>query len=119
MRVSLSLHMDAGEGFHARYPDGLRRGEAIAGRCTACGRTALPPEPRCTCSAAVAEMHRLPGSATILWATAGSEGTAALIRFDGADTLSVARLDASGTTPRVRIVANGEVAHVMTAETAP
>ncbi|MCU0314653.1 MAG: hypothetical protein MUC84_11420 [Solirubrobacteraceae bacterium] len=119
MRVSLSLDVTAGEGFLAPYLDGLRRGEAIAGRCTACGRTALPPEPRCRCGAAAAEMRRLAGTATVLWRTTGTDGDAALVRFDGADTLSVARLETVGGATRVRIAASDAAALVVTAEPSP
>ena len=119
MRVVLPLEVTAGEGFLAPYLDGLRRGAAIAGHCAACGRTALPPEPRCRCGAAVTEMRGLSGAATVLWRTTGADGDAALVRFDGADTLSVARLEAAGAATRVHIAASGEAALVVTAETAP
>jgi uncharacterized OB-fold protein len=119
MRFALSLDVTAGEGFLAPYLDGLRRGEAIAGHCAACGRTALPPEPRCRCGASPSEMRRLSGKAAILWRTTGTDGDAALVRFDGADTLSVARLAAVGPATRVRLAASDEAALVVTAETAP
>jgi uncharacterized OB-fold protein len=117
MKVALSLDVTMGEGFLDPYLDGLRRGVAVAGHCAACGRTALPPEPRCRCGAAVARMHSLPGDAAILWATDGVDGAAALVRFDGADTLSVARLAGTGPATRGRIVADDGAALVIAPET--
>jgi uncharacterized OB-fold protein len=119
MRIAMNLDVTAGEGVLAPYLDGLRRGAAVAGHCTACGRTALPPEPRCRCGAAVTRMRALAGTATVLWRTTGTDGDAALVRFDGADTLSVARLEEAGAATRVRIVASDAAALVVTAETAP
>ncbi len=93
MKRVLTLDYSLGEGFLAPYLAGLRKGEAQAGRCPACGRVALPPEPVCICGERNPEMVRLSGSATLLWRTTGSDGDVALVRFDGADSNALARLE--------------------------
>lgn len=93
MKLTMTLEYDMAEGFLGPYLSGLRGGRVVAGTCEACGRTALPPEPTCICGAKGFSARALSGNAVILWRTAGTDGDVALVRFDGADTLSVARLD--------------------------
>jgi hypothetical protein len=96
MKLALTLDYDLAEGFLGPYLTGLREGRAVAGACTACHRIALPPETTCPCGARRFAAHTLSGKATVLWRTTGTDGDMALVRFDGADTLSVARLDGFG-----------------------
>ena len=100
MKLSLTLDYDLAEGFLGPYLAGLRDGRAVAGLCHACGRVALPPEATCPCGARDFAARPLAGTATVLWHTTGSDGDVALVQFDGADTLSLARL--SGFAGQVR-----------------
>lgn len=106
MKLALTLDYDLGEGFLAPYLEGLRRGEVTAGRCTSCSRVALPPERTCQCGAHEPAAHLLDGAATVLWRTTGADGDVALVRFDGADTLSLASLQGFVGQTRGRIVAD-------------
>lgn len=106
MKLALTLDYTLGEGFFAPYLDGLRAGQALAGRCAGCGRIALPPAPVCPCGQRGVEMLALSGLATLLWRSTGSDGDVALVRFDGADAPSLARLSGFGAQGRGRIAAD-------------
>jgi uncharacterized OB-fold protein len=106
MKRALTLDYDLGEGFLGPYLEGLRRGTAVAGRCTACGRVAMPPERICPCGARDPVAHPLGGAATVRWRTTGADGDVALVRFEGADTLSLARLQGFADQTHGRIVAD-------------
>lgn len=93
MKVALTLNYDLSEGFFGMYLSGLREGKAVAGHCNACGRVAFPPEAMCICGARGFALRNLSGEASVLWRTSGQDGEVALVRFDGSDTLSVARLE--------------------------
>jgi uncharacterized protein len=117
MKLALTLDYDLAEGFLGPYLTGLRDGRAVAGACTACHRIALPPEATCPCGARRFAAHTLSGKATVLWRTTGTDGDVALVRFDGADTLSVARLDGFGGQSRGQITAQPDSALVLVPET--
>ncbi len=123
MKSVLTLEYELGEGFLGPYLSGLREGRAVAGRCMSCRRTTLPPEATCPCGAADFSQFTLPGTATVLWRTTGSDGDVALVRFDGSDTASLARLDGfAGQTKdpvRGRIVAARDAALVIVPQVAP
>jgi uncharacterized protein len=119
MKRTLTLDYTLGEGFLAPYLDGLRSGTAMASRCTACGCVALPPAPVCDCGARDPAMVALAGTATILWRTTGTDGDVALVRFDGADSNALARLDGFTRETRGRIAPSAEAALVLTPEAAP
>lgn len=119
MTPSITLDYTIGEGFLAHYLDGLRAGQARAGHCTACGRVALPPEPVCPCGGLMAETITLPGTATLLWRTTGADGDVALVRFDGADSTSLARLDGFADQTQGRLAASPDAALVLVPETTP
>jgi uncharacterized OB-fold protein len=116
MKRTLTLDYTLGEGFLVSYLDGLRSGTAVASRCPACGRVALPPEPVCTCGAHDPVIMALPGLATVLWRSTGSDGDVALVRFDGADSNALARLDGFARQARGRITASAEAALVLIPE---
>ncbi len=116
MKIALTLDYDLGEGFLGRYLEGLRRGVAIAGRCTACGRVAMPPERSCSCGAHQAVARELDGAATVQWRTTGADGDVALVRFEGADSMSLARLQGFVGQTRGRIVADPGAALVLVPE---
>jgi uncharacterized OB-fold protein len=119
MKRMLTLDYTLGEGFLAPYLDGLRSGTAMAGCCTACGRVALPPEPVCDCGGRDPTMVALAGTATVLWRTTGVDGDVGLVRFDGADSNALARLDGFARETRGRIAPSAEAALVLTPEVAP
>jgi uncharacterized OB-fold protein len=119
MKRRLTLDYTLGEGFLAPYLDGLRQGVARAGRCAACGRVALPPEPVCDCGARDPAIVALAGKATIIFRTTGADGDVGLVRFDGADSHSLARLDGFDHQTRGRIAPSADAALVLTPEVAP
>jgi hypothetical protein len=100
MNLTLTLDYTLSPGWLSPYVEGLRRGEAIAARCTACGRTSLPPQRACACGSTGSQFVRLSGEACVAARASGTDGDFALVRFDGADTLSVARLEGWGTGTR-------------------
>jgi hypothetical protein len=60
--------------------------------------------------------HPLSGTATLCWRTTGSDGDVALVRLDGADTLSLARLDGFDGQTRGRQRADPAPALVLSPE---
>jgi uncharacterized OB-fold protein len=119
MKRTFTLDYTLGEGFLAPYLDGLRAGAAVASRCAACGRVALPPEPVCDCGGRDAAMITLSGTATIILRTTGADGDVGLVRFDGADSNALARLDGFTDQTRGRVAPSAEAALVLTPEAAP
>jgi uncharacterized OB-fold protein len=119
MKRRLILAYTLGEGFLAPYLDGLRAGAAVASRCAACGRVALPPEPVCDCGGRDPAMVALAGTATIILRTAGADGDVGLVRFEGAETNALARLDGFSGETRGRIAPSAEAALVLRPEGAP
>jgi hypothetical protein len=77
---------------------------------------ALPPAATCVCGARGAVPVVLPGAATVVWRTTGADGDVALVRFDGADGLSLARLDGFGAAGRGVIRADAGGALVLVPE---
>jgi len=118
MKLTLTLDYELGEGFLSPHLDGLRSGKAVGGRCTACDRVALPPERTCHCGAHEPVAQLLDGAATVLWRTTGADGDAALVRFDGVDTLSLARLQGFVGQTRGRIAADPGAGLVLVPEDA-
>jgi uncharacterized protein len=119
MKLLLTLDYTLGEGFLAPYLDGLREGHAVAARCPSCGRISLPPDPTCPCGTRSTQTLPLPGTATLLWRTTGTDGDVALVRFDGADTLSLARLHGFTTQSRGRLLGSPDAALVLEPEPLP
>ena len=72
---------------------GLLQGKAVARCCSACNKTSYPPIRVCECNHVNAEWVNLSGEAKIVFRCDGTEGSFALVQFDGADTQSVVRLD--------------------------
>ncbi len=118
MKRAVTLDYDLAEGFLAPYLSGLRDGRAVAGACSACGRVALPPEATCPCGASDFSAVPLSGRAAVLWRTTGTEGDVGLVRFDGADTLSVARLEGFSRQRRGVVMARPDSALVIGPEDA-
>jgi uncharacterized OB-fold protein len=106
MNLTLTFDYTLSPGWLAPYLDGLREGRAVAARCDGCGRVSLPPERSCGCGASQSQFVTLAGSATIFSRTSGTDGDFALVRFDGADGLSVARLDGWTDETTGRLIAS-------------
>jgi uncharacterized OB-fold protein len=106
MTGGLTLRDEGAAGWLEPYLAGLRLGQAIAGHCTDCGRVSLPPEAVCpVCRLPVTALVTLPGTATLIARTTGTEGDVALVQFDGATTASVAALRGFTNQTLGRIVA--------------
>ena len=114
MTGGLALRDDGAGGWLEPYLAALRDGRAVAGRCD-CGRVSLPPEATCpVCRLPVTASVTLPGSATLIARTTGTEGDVALVRFDGATTASIAVLRGFTDQTRGRItVAPAHLPHLI------
>lgn len=96
MNLDLSLTYDLAPGWLAPYINGLRAGQAVAARCTGCDRVSFPPLRICPCGGRATLWANLPGTASLRFRSTGSDGDFALVAFDGASGLAVARLDGFG-----------------------
>lgn len=107
----LALEYRLATGWRTPFFTALAEGRALGWRCGACGRVGLPPLAVCSCGARTGGWVELPGGGRVVAATAGTAGCAALVRFDGADTLTLARL-----TDESRA---GQRCHLVTPEAGP
>ena len=89
----LILDYQLNAGWLTPYIDGLQEGKLIAHQCASCSRTSCPPVRSCICGNTDGRWKQLKGTASILQRTTGADGDFAMVRFDGADTLSVVALD--------------------------
>jgi len=94
IEYSLSLDYQLQAGWLEPFVNGLQQGTAIARCCVACKKTSFPPIRVCECNHVKGEWVNLSGEARIVYRCDGSEGSFALVQFDGADTQSVVRLEA-------------------------
>lgn len=117
------LDYELAEGWLAPWVAGLRAGRATASACGACGVARFPPLRICPgCLAPSDGWRDLPGTATILLRTSGSDGDIALARFDGAEGAAVARLrglDGQAATGRLVAVPDGPPALILGPEPTP
>ena len=90
---SLSLDYRLSPGWLSPFVDGLSEGKIMARQCSACCRTSVPPVRSCVCGCGDGQWTALSGHARIIKRSSGSDGDFALVRFDGADTLSVVSLE--------------------------
>lgn len=100
MKHRLTLDYKLGEGALQPYLDGLRAGRAMAAMGPQTKQTNFPPT-------LPGDWVELSGQGTITVRTDGSDGSFALVKFDGADNQAVARLenpDRLGS--RVKLVAS-------------
>lgn len=94
MKKRLELTYTLGEGWLAPWIAALRQGVALASTCGPCGTVQFPPLRACPdCRRPADGWEALPGTATVLFRTAGADGDFALARFDGADSCAVLRSD--------------------------
>jgi len=102
MKHRLTLDYTLGEGDLHPYLDGLRKGRAMAARSPNSNRKTFPPS-------LPGDWVELSGLATITVRTDGSDGSFALVRFDGADNQAVARLEnPEQSGDRARLVASAD-----------
>ncbi len=92
--ISYQLQLDYAlhPGWMAPFVEGLRDGQAVARSCGVCSRVSFPPVRICDCGEADGTWTTLTGTAEVTLRTTGSDGQFALVRFEGADTSSVVRL---------------------------
>ena len=100
MNLDLTLHYDLSPGWLAPHIEGLRAGRAVGARCRGCAKVSFPPLRVCACGGREATWAALPGTATLRYRSTGSDGDFALVAFDGASGLAVARLDGFGPDDR-------------------
>jgi len=89
----LTLNYQLQTGWLEPFIRGLQHGVATARVCSACRKTTFPPIRVCECNHTEAEWISLSGTARIVHRCDGSEGSHALVQFEGADTHTVVRLD--------------------------
>jgi hypothetical protein len=89
----LTLHYRLHPGWLAPFVEALQQGRALAHECLGCGRVSFPPLRVCACGAEQQRWRELSGRATVRFCCDGSDGRFGLVRFDGASTDTVARLD--------------------------
>ncbi|WP_421855937.1 Zn-ribbon domain-containing OB-fold protein [Oricola sp.] len=93
MKLDFTLDYELGEGWLAPWVEGLREGRAIASYCKECGAAHFPPLRICPESGERStDWRTLSGRATILFRTTGADGDFALVRFDGAASAAVAKI---------------------------
>jgi uncharacterized OB-fold protein len=92
IRHKLNLEYTLSAGWMAPFVEALTEGRAMARRCTDCAAVSFPPLRTCPCGCTTADWTQLPGTATITYRTDGTDGSFGLVRFDGAGTQAVARL---------------------------
>ena len=90
---TLQLDYTLAPGWLAPWVEALEAGIAVARTCTACGRTSFIPLKICACGSRAGTWTTLPGTATIEKRTDGTDGSFALVTFDGADTSTIVLLD--------------------------
>lgn len=104
IEFTLTLNYQLNAGWLSPFIEGLRNGKLMARQCTACSRTSLPPTRSCTCGSHDGNWVVLNGTASILKRTTGSDGDFALVRFDGADTMSVVAMDSLPSNAKSAVV---------------
>lgn len=93
MKLRLTLEYDLAEGWLAPYIAGLRDGRAVAACCMDCKAVSFPPLRVCACGGRQSTWVALEGTAKVIWRAMGADGDFALVRFNGAATASVARVE--------------------------
>ncbi|MBC6407676.1 MAG: hypothetical protein GDA40_05895 [Rhodobacteraceae bacterium] len=120
MKHRISLDYDLAEGWLAPWTQGLRKGEAVASRCSACGTARFPPLRRCPdCRVPSDGWVTLSGRATVVWRTTGADGDFVLAQFEGADGAAVLcadHLPRDAAMGRLRASGDGPLALELEAE---
>lgn len=92
MKLQLNLPYEMAAGWLAPWVDALLAGQALGASCSTCHAVSFPPTRVCNCGSRSTTWQPLPGTAVIVYRTDGVDGTFALVRFDGAASQSVVRL---------------------------
>lgn len=90
---TLKLDYALAPGWLEPWVEALTAGTALARTCSECGRVSFIPLKTCPCGSGTGTWTALPGTATIEKRTDGTDGSFALVTFDGADTSTVVMLD--------------------------
>ena len=88
----LALEYNLASGWMTPFVEGLRTGVATGRHCSDCAKVSFPPVRICPCGSTNGTWVALSGQAEIIWRTDGSDGSFALARFEGANTLSSVKL---------------------------
>jgi len=115
---TLTLEYQLQPGWLEPFVRGLQQGVATAWRCSACEKVSFPPIRVCDCGHTAGDWIDLSGVADIEHRCDGSEGSYALVHFQGSDTSTVVRLeglDASSRIGYLQAAGSGEPALVLTA----
>ena len=90
--LDLSLRYTLQPGWLAPFVEALQQGRALAHECLGCGSVSFPPLKVCGCGSDQQRWTELSGQASIRFISDGADGSFGLVRFDGAATDAVARL---------------------------
>ncbi len=106
--LDLTLNYTLQPGWLGPFVDALQQGRALAHECLGCGSVSFPPLKVCDCGSDRQRWTELSGRATVRFFSDGTDGRFGLVRFDGAATDTVARLDGiSAAGRRGALVAAG------------
>ena len=89
---SMTLDYSLAPGWMAPFIEGLKGGQARAKQCAHCHRVSFPPVRTCSCGGLEQDWIELTGTAQLIYQCVGLDGHFAMVRFTGADTLSVVKL---------------------------
>ncbi|MEP6068258.1 MAG: zinc ribbon domain-containing protein [Paracoccaceae bacterium] len=88
----LALDYTLAPGWMTPFVEGVKTGVATGRKCTDCAKVSFPPVRICPCGSTKGTWVALSGQAEITWRTDGADGSFALVRFEGANTLSSVKL---------------------------
>lgn len=97
---NLDLRYTLQPGWLGPYVGALLQGQALAYACEDCGGVSFPPLKVCACGSLRQRWVQLSGRASVRFFSSGTDGRFGLVRFDGATTDAVARLEGFGATGR-------------------
>ncbi len=89
---TLTLDHDLYPGWLAPWVDAVFEAQVLAHRCASCSRVSFMPLRQCDCGKSQGSWIALPGNASLVLQTSGSDGEFALVQFEGADTRTIVRL---------------------------
>ena len=95
MKISkkIELNYNISFGKMSKWLTGLTEGFALALKCSLCEKVSFPPQKICTCGAYKNSWIKLSGVAEIVTITSGLDGNYGLVKFEGASTLTVVKLN--------------------------
>ncbi len=101
-KIEIPFQYTAGPAM-ARFLEGLKEKTILAGVCSQCGRSSVPPLSFCgRCWRPITNFTPLSGEGVLLSYTRAADGTVyGLIRLDGADSTMAHRVGSGEVEPRV------------------